>query len=106
VARSARELSWRKAFLYALLLVILITPWAVIGALLGFIGLLTMLLSIDVDVEVRPERKEIDIDVLSWGQLLWGFVYAALGALLALASLATVFFKILSRVIVETVSGG
>jgi len=74
--------------------------------LLGFIGLLMMLLSIDVDVEVRPERKEIDIDILSWGQLLWGFVYAALGALLALASFATVFFKILSRVIVETVSGG
>jgi len=105
VVSSARELSWRKAFLYALLLVILTTPWAVIGALLGFIGLLTMLLSIEVDVDVRPERKDIDIDVLSWSQLLWGFVYAALGALLALASFATIFFKILSRVIAETVSG-
>ena len=103
---SARELSWRKAFLYALLLVILITPWVIIGALLGFIGLLAMLLSIEIDVDVRPGRRDVDIDVLSWDQLFWGFVYTALGALLALASFATVFFKILSRVIVETVSGG
>jgi len=106
VVSSARELSWRKAFLYALLLVTLITPWVIIGALLGFIGLLAMLLSIEIDVDVRPGRRDVDIDVLSWDQLFWGFVYAALGALLALASFATVFFKILSRVIVETVSGG
>lgn len=102
------EITWSKAFVYALKFIAFTILWAIIGTVIVFIGLALIGLSFLARFETIPLLPKVSSTVLQihpFIALTIGVILIVVGTIITHIGYLATFFKLMSKLIVESLKG-
>lgn len=97
---SIKELSWKRAFGYALRYIIYVILWVIIGGLIMMAGVAMIVSS----ASYVPSGPPYYMPTFNLGVAIGGIIVIIIGLIIIVLGSMAAYFKIMSRLINETTS--